>query len=96
MEWLARAYAGAKGPATRFQWGYNYLVGMLELTPEDVQGIERAGLSVLGELDGAAARVIDTLRARTSEICRKLPAQDAGRANCEKFLTAKARPTQAA
>ena len=123
VDWLARAYAGAEGPATRFQWGYNYLVGMLELTPEDVQGIERAGLSVLGELDGspdafyqrtrmrleqldakllewgqtgAAARVIDTLRARTSEICRKLPEQDAGRANCEKFLTVKARPTQAA
>ena len=123
VDWLARAYAGAKGPATRFQWGYNYLVGMLELTPEDVQGIERAGLAVLGELDGspdafyqrtrmrleqldakllewgqtgAAAKVIDTLRARTSEICRKLPEQDSGRANCEKFLAAKARPTQAA
>jgi thiol-disulfide isomerase/thioredoxin len=123
VAWLARAYAGAQGPATRFQWGYNYLVGMLEMTPEDVQGIERAGLAVLGELDGspdafyqrtrmrleqldaklldwgqagAAAKVIDTLRARTSEICRKLPEKDAGRANCEKFLTAKARPTQAA
>jgi protein disulfide-isomerase len=123
VEWLARAYAGAQGPATRFQWGYNYLVGMLEMTPDDVQGIERSGLAVLGELDGspdafyqrtrmrleqldakllewgqtgAAAKVIDTLRARTSEICRKLPEQDAGRANCEKFLTAKARPTQAA
>ncbi len=123
VDWLARAYAGAKGPATRFQWGYNYLVGLLEMTPEDVQGIERAGLSVLDELDGspdafyqrtrmrleqldtkllewgrtgAAEKVIDALRARTSEICRKLPENDAGRANCEKFLTAKARPTQAA
>ncbi len=123
VDWLARAYAGAKGPATRFQWGYNYLVGMLEMTPEDVQGIERAGLSVLGELDGspdafyqrtrmrleqldtkllewgqtgAAAKVLETLRARTGEICRKLPEKDAGRSNCEKFLTAKAQPTQAA
>jgi hypothetical protein len=123
VDWLARAYAGAKGPATRFQWGYNYLVGMLEMTPGDVPGIERAALSVLGELDGspdafyqrtrmrleqldakllewgqtgAAAKVIDTLRARTGEICRKLPEKDVGRANCEKFLTAKARPTQAA
>jgi thiol-disulfide isomerase/thioredoxin len=122
VDWLARAYAGAQGPATRFQWGYNYLVGMLEMTPEDVQGIERAGLSVIGELDGSpdafyqrtrmrleqldtkllewgqtgeASKVIDTLRARTSEICRKLPEKDTGRANCEKFLTAKARPTQA-
>jgi protein disulfide-isomerase len=123
VDWLARAYAGAKGPATRFQWGYSYLVGLLEMTPEDVKGIEQAGLSVIGELDGSpdafyqrtrmrleqldskllewgqsgeAAKVIDTLRARTSEICRKLPEKDAGRANCEKFLTAKAQPTRAA
>ncbi len=123
VDWLARAYASAKGPATRFQWGYNYLVGMLEMTPEDVHGIERAGLAVLGELDGSpdafyqrtrmrleqldamllewgrtgeAAKVLETLRARTSEICRKLPENDAGRASCEKFLTAKARPIQAA
>jgi len=113
VQWLARAYDGAQGPATRFQWGYNYLVGLLEMTPEDTQGIERVGLSVIGELDdepdafyqrtrmrleqldaklqewgqaGAAAKVLETLRARTGEICRKLPEQDPGRANCEKFL----------
>jgi thiol-disulfide isomerase/thioredoxin len=113
VQWLARAYDGAQGPATRFQWGYNYLVGMLEMTPEDVQGIERVGLSVIGELDnqpdafyqrtrmrleqldakllewgatGKAAKVVATLRARTDEICRKLPEQDAGRQSCEKFL----------
>ncbi len=123
VQWLARAYAGAKGPATRFQWGYNYLVGMLEMTPEDVKGIERAGLSVLGELDGSPdafyqrtrmrleqldskllewgksgeeARVIETLRTRTGEICRKLPANDPGRGNCEKFLNPAAKATQAA
>jgi thiol-disulfide isomerase/thioredoxin len=113
VQWLARAYDGAKGPATRFQWGYNYLVGMLEMTPEDVKGIESAGLAVIGELDGAPdafyqrtrmrleqldtkllewgksgeeARVIETLRTRTGEICRKLPQQDAGRESCEQFL----------
>ena len=26
VQWLARAYEGAKGPATRFQWGSSYLV----------------------------------------------------------------------
>jgi thiol-disulfide isomerase/thioredoxin len=123
VQWLARAYDGAKGPATRFQWGYNYLVGMLEMTPEDVKGIERAGLSVLGELDGSPdafyqrtrmrleqldtkllewgksgeeARVIETLRTRTGEICRKLPANDPGRGNCEKFLNPAAKATQSA
>jgi thiol-disulfide isomerase/thioredoxin len=113
VQWLARAYQDAKGPATRFQWGYNYLVGLLEMTPEDVKGIERAGLDVLGELDGSPdafyqrtrlrleqldtqlldwgktgepAKVVDALRARTHEICRKLPEGDAGRLACEGFL----------
>jgi thiol-disulfide isomerase/thioredoxin/tetratricopeptide (TPR) repeat protein len=123
VAWLERAYAGAQGPATRFQWGYNYLVGLLEMTPEDTAGIERAGLSVLGELDGSpdafyqrtrirleqlderlrewgqsgeAAKVIATLRVRTSEICRKLPPDDAGRARCEKFLNPAAKASRSA
>ena len=114
VQWLARAYEGSQGPATRFQWGYNYLVGLLEMTPEDTAGIERAGLAVLGELDdapdafyqrtrlrledldskllewgrqGEPARVVETLRARTDEICRKLPEGDPGRRSCEKFLS---------
>jgi thiol-disulfide isomerase/thioredoxin len=123
VQWLGRAYAGAKGPATRFQWGYNYLVGMLEMTPQDVAGIERAGLSVIGELDGSpdafyqrtrmrleqldarllewgrtgdAAKVVEALRARTGEICRKLPQNDPGRQNCEKFLNPSAKATRSA
>jgi protein disulfide-isomerase len=123
VQWLARAYEGAQGPATRFQWGYNYLVGMLEMTPEDTAGIERAGLAVLGELDGSpdafyqrtrmrleqldarllewgrsgeAARVVETLRARTHRICEKLPDDDPGRRNCERFLNPDAKAIQSA
>jgi thiol-disulfide isomerase/thioredoxin len=123
IDWLARAYEGAKGPATRFQWGHTYLMGLLEMAPDDVQRIERAGLSVIGELDGSPdafyqrtrmrleqldakllewgdsgerARVIATLKARTSEICRKLPANDTGRASCEQFLSPAKKPTHSA
>ncbi|MDH5228332.1 MAG: thioredoxin family protein, partial [Gammaproteobacteria bacterium] len=123
VDWLARAYEGAKGPATRFQWGYNYLMGLLEMTPEDTAGIERAGLAVLGELDGSPdafyqrtrmrleqldarlrdwgktgepAKVLTTLRERTGEICRKLPANDPGRASCEKFLSPAAKAIHSA
>ena len=114
VQWLARAYDGAQGPATRFQWGYNYLVGLLEMTPEDIAG-HRARRPVgasansttrptrstsaracgssswtpscsNGAQAGEAAKVVETLRARTGEICRKLPEQDAGRQSCEKFL----------
>jgi protein disulfide-isomerase len=62
VAWLERAWDGSRGPATRFQWGYNYLVGLLEMQPEDVATIETAGLAVLGELDG----VPDAFHQRTS------------------------------
>ena len=52
LELLAEAYHKAKGPASRFQWGYNYLDGLLRLTPDDTATIERVGSEVLGELDG--------------------------------------------
>ena len=113
VAWLAKAYEGATGPATRFQWGYSYLVGLLEMTPEDAARIEQVGLAVLGELDDSPdafyqrtrmrleqlsakllewgkadghGAVVERLRARSAEICRRLPAGDAGRASCENFL----------
>ena len=52
VELLAEAYAKAKGPASRFQWGYQYLDGLLRLTPDDLATIEKVGLQVMAELDG--------------------------------------------
>jgi thioredoxin-like negative regulator of GroEL len=123
VDWLARAYADAKGPATRFQWGASYLVGLIEMTPEDTRRIEQAGLEIIGELDdspdafyqrtrmrleqlntrlldwGQGAereKVLETLRARTAEICRGLPEGDASRRNCESFLKPAAAATASA
>jgi thiol-disulfide isomerase/thioredoxin len=52
IELLAEAYAKAKGPASRFQWGYQYLDGLLRLAPDDLATIEKVGLQVVAELDG--------------------------------------------
>jgi thioredoxin-like negative regulator of GroEL len=120
VQWLARAYADAKGPATRFQWGTSYLLGLLEMTPDDTQAIQRVGLEVIGELgnspdafyqrtrmrlenlnnkllewgeSGERAKVVETLRTRTAQICRGLPENDAGRHSCESFLKPEARAT---
>lgn len=49
---MAEAYQKAKGPASRFQWGFNYLDGLLRLTPDDTATIEKVGAAVLKELDG--------------------------------------------
>lgn len=72
VEWLAKAYAGAKGPATRFQWGYNYLVGVLEMTPGDTARIERAGLEVIGELDDSPDAFYQRTRMRLEQLSAKL------------------------
>jgi len=52
LELLAEAYQKARGPASRFQWGYQYLDGLLRLAPDDTATIEKVGLQVIGELDG--------------------------------------------
>jgi len=52
LELLAEAYAKAKGPASRFQWGYNYLDGLLRMKPDDLATIEKVGKQVIAELDG--------------------------------------------
>jgi thiol-disulfide isomerase/thioredoxin len=52
LELMAEAYDKAKGPASRFQWGVNYLDGLLRLRPSDTASIEKVGATVIGELDG--------------------------------------------
>jgi hypothetical protein len=72
LAWLERAYAGAKGPATRFQWGYNYLVGLLEMQPENTAVIERVALEVLGELDDSPDAFYQRTRQRLGQLSAKL------------------------
>jgi protein disulfide-isomerase len=52
LELLAEAYDKARGPASRFQWGFNYLDGLIRLKPDDTAAIERVGAAVVAELDG--------------------------------------------
>jgi protein disulfide-isomerase len=72
VQWLSRAYSGAKGPATRFQWGYSYLVGLVEMTPENSEAIERVGLEVLGELDDSPDAFYQRTRMRLEQLSTKL------------------------
>jgi thiol-disulfide isomerase/thioredoxin len=51
LQLLSEAFDKARGPASRFQWGYQYLDGLLRLSPEDTATIEKVGVAVIGELD---------------------------------------------
>jgi thiol-disulfide isomerase/thioredoxin len=52
VAWFERAYRESQGAATRFQWGTEYVLGLLRMQPQDEARIRDATLSVLGELDG--------------------------------------------
>lgn len=54
LAWLERAYREAEGPATRFQWGYNYISGLLMLAPDDLDRIESVTREVFAELEPIA------------------------------------------
>ena len=50
LAWLERAYRESTGPATRAQWGYGYLMGLLEMVPERTEQVEAVALEIVGEL----------------------------------------------
>jgi hypothetical protein len=66
----ADAYAQAKGPASRFQWGFNYLSGLIRMRPDDTDSIALVGDAVLGELTGP-----DAVHRRARGRLEKLDAQ---------------------
>ena len=67
VNWLAKAYAQSQGAATRFQWGTDYVLGLIRMKPADDAAIRTAGLSVLGELDGPD-RIYRRTRARLTKL----------------------------
>jgi len=69
VDWLARSYREAQGPATRFQWGVGYVRGLVRMQPQNEAAIQEAALSVLDELDAAA-----DLHGRTRRSLGKLDA----------------------
>jgi thioredoxin-related protein len=68
LDWLKRGYDTARGPATRFQWGYYYVSGLIRLTPDDADTIASASEQLLSELDGHA----DAIYNRTGRIMKRL------------------------
>ncbi len=49
LRWYEEAFNKSEGPATRLQWGSNYLSALVELTPQDAPRIEKAAAQLLAE-----------------------------------------------
>jgi thiol-disulfide isomerase/thioredoxin len=63
LRWYEEAFARSEGPATRLQWGAQYVTALVELTPADGARVERAVSRMIddaaldkGAFDGRSAR----------------------------------------
>jgi protein disulfide-isomerase len=68
LAWLRKAYDTSEGRATRFQWGYYYVDGLIRMTPDDAATIAAATEELLAELDGQE----DALYNRTGRTMKRL------------------------
>ncbi|MGH8262398.1 MAG: thioredoxin family protein, partial [Steroidobacteraceae bacterium] len=78
LHWLERAYNESQGPATRFQWGTDYLIGLLEMAPEDDNRIQRVGLAVIDELGRDRNSIHQRTRIRLERIDQEMRAWNKG------------------
>jgi hypothetical protein len=49
LSWYEKAWSRSEGPATRLQWGSNYLVMLIDLAPKSVERIERTASALITE-----------------------------------------------
>jgi thiol-disulfide isomerase/thioredoxin len=77
IDWTAKAYDGAKGPATRLQWGTVYVNTLVDLAPDDAARIEKVATEVLGEIEPASGSFDGRNRRRLTRMTEKLAAWSA-------------------
>ena len=72
IDWYAKAYDAAKGPATRLQWGATYVNALIDLSPDDAPRIGQAALRVIGEVEPEAASFDGRNRKSLSRMATKV------------------------
>ena len=79
LEWAEKAYADAKGPATRLQWGVSYLKALIAAAPQDAARIERAAGQVIGELEATPETFYDRNQRALERMGKELAAWNKNR-----------------
>ena len=74
LEWAEKAYAAAKGPATRLQWGVSYVRALIATAPEDAARIERVAGQIIGELEPAPETFYERNRRALERMGKELAA----------------------
>jgi len=50
LDWLRKGHDDAAGAATRFEWGVNLVLGLVDMTPDQTEEIEQTTVSLINEL----------------------------------------------
>ena len=72
LNWYKQAWDSSVGPATRIQWGVNYVVNLIELKPQDIDAIELANTRVLKELSKQNNGFYQRTATRIGQLDKKL------------------------
>ena len=83
IDWYAKAYDGAKGPATRLQWGVTYVNALVDLSPDDAPRIAQVATQVLGEVEPAPDSFEGRNRRGLSRMATKIAGWNKGDAHAE-------------
>ena len=70
--WYKKAWDAAEGPATRTQWGTNYLFALIELSPDNIDEISAAGVVIFAELAAQEEGLYHRSRGRMDRLSRLL------------------------
>ena len=70
--WFRKAWDHSNGAATRVQWGTNYLMALVKLSPDDLESIDLAGEAVLAELGAQQAGLHHRSAARMGRLSASL------------------------
>jgi len=72
INWYKKSWEVARGPATRIQWGTNYMFALIELQPDDLAEIGAAGSMLLVELEQQQDGLYHRSRGRMDRLSQKL------------------------
>ncbi|MBC3864121.1 thioredoxin family protein [Undibacterium jejuense] len=72
LSWYSQAYDASKGPATRLQWGANYVGNLVDLAPSDDARIERTVTGIFTELSKTENAFYERNRASLDKMGKKL------------------------
>jgi hypothetical protein len=72
LQWYEQAWKKSEGPATRLQWGSNYVSNIVDLTPGDVKRVSIAATAVISGLEAKGETFFERNERSLQKMAKKL------------------------